>query len=548
MMEMSCDVQASLPTKAAGLSETSSIGGGGDAVNMLLARLDEGTQTIINLRSILTLKTAELNELLAQLELTNQAITTVESTTTQIESMLRDFGLSPDKESLLMNAEASLDSAIKSATSIYPLQLKQPLIRRPSSASTNSSSAVDVNEKRLSNARLFTTRIRYKPDTKHILRKLNDLLRDLELDSGKFFASIGTTDDFEVLQKAYVDLDIAKTISLSAKSNMKRRNILLRSARRRNKLDEIQVLGDKIREGVFLWMTYTRNTPLLVNGEDIITVLDREDTLLSKNQPIPSSRVSYDGRVNSGTGITLTPSTSSQTTRTASVRHSLSSTSNTTNNESPPTPVKKTHSRNSSIVSADSFPPVNTKRFSHNRTPSSVIAMDSVIPPVPPLPLTLPVAPVTSTVNNKKLYRQSAGPRLTQVKANVGLPRVRTTSITQQQQQKSSSTPPRESPILSASMKPTSSAAATISNRQSAIPLPPSQVTSTPTTSTATSAAAVAAAAAAVTSPDSTKKSLLKPPTQRGPGSTLRLRSMLAKRGQPLPPMPVRKNGNNNTD
>lgn len=111
---------------------------------------------------------------------------------------------------------------------------------------------------------MFTTRIRYKPDTKHILRKLNDLLRDLELDSGKFFASIGTTgnffflaisnntrsfslflyiiDDFEVLQKAYVDLDIAKTISLSAKSNMKRRNILLRSARRRNKLDEIQVV------------------------------------------------------------------------------------------------------------------------------------------------------------------------------------------------------------------------------------------------------------------------------------------------------------------
>lgn len=30
-------------------------------------------------------------------------------------------------------------------------------------------------------------------------------------------------------------------------------------------------------------MTYTRNTPLLVNGEDIITVLDREDSLLSKN-------------------------------------------------------------------------------------------------------------------------------------------------------------------------------------------------------------------------------------------------------------------------
>lgn len=44
-----------------------------------------------------------------------------------------------------------------------------------------------------SNARLLTTKIRYKPDTKHILRKLNDLVRDLDLDTGKFFSSIGTT-------------------------------------------------------------------------------------------------------------------------------------------------------------------------------------------------------------------------------------------------------------------------------------------------------------------------------------------------------------------
>lgn len=134
------------------LSETSPIGSGGDAVNMLLAKLDEGTQTIINLRSILTLKTAELNEILAQLELTNQAISTVESTTTQIESMLKDFGLAPDKESLLVNAEASLDSAIKSATSIYPQQFK-PLMRRTSTTSSNNSgSAVESttnSEKRL---------------------------------------------------------------------------------------------------------------------------------------------------------------------------------------------------------------------------------------------------------------------------------------------------------------------------------------------------------------------------------------------------------------
>ncbi|KAI9357540.1 hypothetical protein BD770DRAFT_427769 [Pilaira anomala] len=571
MMNMNCDSQplTDLPSKVTTLSETSAIGAGGDAVNMLLAKLDEGTQTIINLRSILTLKTAELNELLAQLELTNQAITTVESTTTQIEAMLKEFGLSPDKETLLMNAEASLDSAIKSATSIYPLQLKQPLIRRPSSASTNSGSAIEStnSEKRLSNARLFTTRIRYKPDTKHILRKLNDLLRDLELDSGKFFSSIGTTDDFEVLQKAYVDLDIAKTISLSAKSNMKRRNILLRSVRRRNKLDEIQTLGDKIREGVFLWMNYTRNSPLLINGEDIITVLDREDVLLAKNQPIPSSRVSYDGRVNSGTGITLTPSTSSQT-RTSSMRQSISST-----NESPSTSKRSSHSRTSSVVSVTDIitPPTTTKRMSlSSRNPSTTTtaATDSYIPPVPPLPLTLPVmTPMSQTTssNNKKLYRQSAGPRLTQVKANIGLPRVRTTSITQQQQSQqqqkssSSSTPPyqnKDFPNVS-HMKSTTSSTnhrqsmplPSSNNRQTAIPLPPSQhasnqLLSSAVTAAAASASASAAAAASssanaasnITSPDSTKKSLLKPPTQRGPGSTLRLRSMLAKRGQPLPP------------
>lgn len=125
-----------------------------NAVAMLLARLDEGTQTVMNLRSILTLKTAELNELLAQLELTNQAIATVESTTAQIEAMLKDLGLSNSaKESLLMNAEACLDSAIKSATSIYNnnnVNSKVSFIRRPSTTSTNSNGVdtVSSTEKR----------------------------------------------------------------------------------------------------------------------------------------------------------------------------------------------------------------------------------------------------------------------------------------------------------------------------------------------------------------------------------------------------------------
>ncbi|CAO3652788.1 unnamed protein product [Mucor fragilis] len=504
------------------LSETSPIGatGGGDAVNMLLAKLDEGTQTIINLRSILTLKTAELNELLAQLELTNQAITTVESTTTQIEAMLKEFGLSTDnsKESLLINAEASLDSAIKSAASIYPQQLKQSLIRRPSSASTNSGSAMEsVETKRLSNARLFTTRIRYKPDNKHILRKLNNLLRDLELDSGKFFSSIGTTDDFEVLQKAYVDLDIAKTISLSAKSNMKRRNILMRSQRRRNNMDEIQQLGDKIREGVSLWMNYTRNTPLLVNGEDIIVILDREDSLLARNLPIPSSRVTHDGKLNTGTGVTLTPSTSTHT-RSSSIRNSLS-------NES--TVKKPTHSRASSSVSAADFASTNihTPSFASLQTTIPTVAATSAPAPAPAA---------------KKLYRQSAGPRLTQVKANIGLPRVRTSSITQQkdqqqQHQKSlTASNTATTPPSSASLKNGFSSSSN-TNRQSHIPLPPIHST-TGTSTTPTTPSSASSTTSNLTSLDNSKKSLLKPPTQRGPGSTLRLRSMLAKRGQIPPP------------
>ncbi|KAI9484045.1 MAG: hypothetical protein EXX96DRAFT_163075 [Benjaminiella poitrasii] len=462
---------------------------GGDAVQMLLAKLDEGTQTIANLRSILTMKTAELNELLAQLELTNQAITTVEATTTQIENMLKDLGflLSTDnsRESLLMSAEQSLDSAIKSATSIYPQQFKQYVSRRrPSTTSTNSGSAAMTEgseHKRHSNARLFTTRIRYKPDTKIILRKLNDLLRDLDLDSGKFFSSIGTTDDYEVLQKAYIDLDIAKTISLSAKSNMKRRNILMRSARRRENTEEIQNLGDKIREGVSHWKIYTRNTSLLINGEDIIAVLDREDSLLARNLPIPSIRMVFE-KPASASIPSLTPSSSTNSRR-SSVRNSLS---------------------------IDT-----TKRLStHGRTPSSIVHSD-----IPSSPIKPTITPVTHT---KKPQRQSAGPRLTQVKASVGLPRVRTTSISQQKEQQQqqhhkpltgSSTPPQSNPPTPITVKPT------LSNiqRQTHIPLPPS-----------------------LTQPSSgatEKKSMVKPPAQRGPGSTLRLRSMLAKRGHPLPPV-----------
>ncbi|KAI8879865.1 hypothetical protein K501DRAFT_192631 [Backusella circina FSU 941] len=444
-MNVTCETQTTLSSKALSVQD--------NAVSMLLAKLDEGTQTIANLRSILTLKTAELSELVAQLEMTHQAITNVEMTTTQIETMLKEFGLSndPSRTTMLINAEASLDSAIKSAINIYPQQQhKRASLRRPSSAG---SSGTDGDNKRSVNI-LFASKIRYKPDPKHILRKLNDLLRDLELDSGKFFSSIGTTEDFEILQKAYVDLDIAKTISLSAKSNMKRRKILLRSARRRNKLEEIEMLGDKIKEGVSLWMTYTRNSPLLIDGQDILSVLDQEDDLIARNLPVHASRISFDGYGKSNASIT--PSTSTQT----RMRRSLS------------------------IHSNDSTPHSN-----HSRVNSA--SFESFIPS----------PTLTPQTTNKKQNRQSI--KLTPVKANVGLPRVRTTSLTQQQAKTSvtAQTTPNKSYY---SKHDTSNHAK--QKDQSFIPAP-----------------------TAITN-DTCKKSLLKPPTQLGPGSTLRIRNMLAKR------------------
>ncbi|KAG2235724.1 hypothetical protein INT48_009139 [Thamnidium elegans] len=79
----------------------------------LLSKLDEGTETIMNLRSLLSYKTAELNQLVSQLELIDQVLVNVENGTEQIELVLKDV-ISAGQEKLL-DAEATLDSAIKSA-------------------------------------------------------------------------------------------------------------------------------------------------------------------------------------------------------------------------------------------------------------------------------------------------------------------------------------------------------------------------------------------------------------------------------------------------
>lgn len=86
----------------------------------------QGTETMINLRSLLCYKTAQLNELVSQLELIDQVLFNVEHGTEQIELVLKDV-ISAGQEKLL-HAQATLDSAIKSACSLYSVNVFTSLL------------------------------------------------------------------------------------------------------------------------------------------------------------------------------------------------------------------------------------------------------------------------------------------------------------------------------------------------------------------------------------------------------------------------------------
>lgn len=83
----------------------------------------QGSETILNLRSLLTLKTVELNELVHQLELIDRVLINVENGTEEIEIALKDVLVSKNQHDKLLNAEATLNSAIKSACSLYSIDL-----------------------------------------------------------------------------------------------------------------------------------------------------------------------------------------------------------------------------------------------------------------------------------------------------------------------------------------------------------------------------------------------------------------------------------------
>ncbi|KAI9007421.1 hypothetical protein CLU79DRAFT_778638, partial [Phycomyces nitens] len=467
-------------------------------------------------------------------EITNQVVYDVESTTAQIETMLKEMGISDDlkphsRETILMNAEASLDSAIKSANSLYADQdgnannfYRFSTGRRPSLASNHSThssnSGIEPEKRDRTNyVTKYATKIRYKPDTKHILRQLNDLIFQLELDSGKFFEAVGTTTDVQVLQKVLIDLGIAKTIALSAKSHLKRRTILLRSGRRRN-TEQIRLLGEKIRESEALWKAHAKDTPLLVDGKDIIAILDREDDLLAKNLPVHPDRVPFDIQ-----GKQSPPPASPSSSRT--IRNSLSQTEMALMSR----PARPGHSRTPSLHGSTS-----TTDTSMLPIPTTAIVARSSPPPLPPVPAVLSVtimsnnpalksSPTTPTTPTNSVspavfpppkkapisYRHSASARPGPVvKVATSAPRVRTNSLTI----KSKDTP-KQAPSTTTNAPNTKNSKLAMASKPTIVTPPMPAPAPVDTASTALK---------------KTGKT-----GQRGPGSTLRLRSMLARRNQP---------------
>ncbi|CEP18746.1 hypothetical protein [Parasitella parasitica] len=192
-------------------------------VQQLLKKLDEGSETILNLRSLLTLKSAELNQLVHQLELIDQVLANVENGTEQMEIVLKDVLSSKNQQHKLVDAEATLDTAIKSACSLYSIDL------------------YSVNNKQSPPIK-----------TASIMNKIADILDELNIRS---------------------TLDLYK----NGKSTLLKKRLP-------SSMDKIKQLGSNIRTQVRNYQIYTRNAPFMYGKEDIITILDREDHAIASTK------------------------------------------------------------------------------------------------------------------------------------------------------------------------------------------------------------------------------------------------------------------------
>ncbi|KAL9546396.1 hypothetical protein PS6_007684 [Mucor atramentarius] len=85
-----------------------------------------------------------------------------------------------------------------------------------------------------------------------------------------------------------MDLDLAKTIATSIKTDFKHRSTLIKKKHSSaSSMDKIKQLGSNIRKQVTIYQSYTRNAPLIIYGkEDIITILDREDHIIASRKTV----------------------------------------------------------------------------------------------------------------------------------------------------------------------------------------------------------------------------------------------------------------------
>ncbi|RUS16185.1 hypothetical protein BC937DRAFT_91527 [Endogone sp. FLAS-F59071] len=249
-------------------------------------KMDETSQGAVRLRSILDVKTAELNELMAQLQLAYEALENVEKLAEEIEASLMEIG----SGARLAKEETAEESALLQHQDDTTINAKIP--SDDQQLVTTIPATLDISPEQINQS----------------LLQLDKLIEELGLDRDAYMKAFEDIHDIRTVRKSVMHLEIAKTIQASVCNNVKRRTNLLNGSRRDNELEEIKTLGKKIRESIPLWEEYTYSLPLIIGGVDILCHLDNEDVSLTRNLPSISGRTNLSTTSNKSANTAPTPS------------------------------------------------------------------------------------------------------------------------------------------------------------------------------------------------------------------------------------------------
>ncbi|KAI9275308.1 hypothetical protein BY458DRAFT_546282 [Sporodiniella umbellata] len=204
-----------------------------EVLQQLLKNIDKGTETVNELRSLLTVKTAELNQIVHQLQTIEEVLTSVEYETENVENALKDVR-THDTERIY--------GPYKDKKKCYEDTL--------------------------------------------LINKLKTKLRQLGINPTFYFHP---SDNAEILQKSAIDLEVAKTISVCMKTDYRQRNLLMKNKQAQ---PQIQQLGAKIREEYRLWKMYTRGATFSIQNKDLDDLLSIQDQQLSQME-IANTHLAY---------------------------------------------------------------------------------------------------------------------------------------------------------------------------------------------------------------------------------------------------------------